>query len=151
LSLLRAPVWPDPHADEGLHRFTYSLYPHAGGWLAGGALQRGHELNQRLIAFSESTHGGTLPAAHSFVGITPANLVLTALKKASDDDALVFRFYEIGGQKSEAELRLPPGARRAVETDLLEKEARALALKGDVVRVPTGPYQIKTVKVQFKH
>ena len=30
LSLLRSPEWPDPHADEGHHEFTYSLYPHAG-------------------------------------------------------------------------------------------------------------------------
>ena len=28
LSLLRSPEWPDPHADEGHHEFTYSLYPH---------------------------------------------------------------------------------------------------------------------------
>jgi len=32
LSLLRSPEWPDPHADEGHHEFTYSLYPHAGTW-----------------------------------------------------------------------------------------------------------------------
>src|SRR5262249_13023074 len=46
LSVLRAPTWPDPHADEGVHRFTYALYPHAGGWREGGTLQRAHELNQ---------------------------------------------------------------------------------------------------------
>ncbi len=32
LSLLRAPEWPDPNADQGHHEFTYSLYPHAGTW-----------------------------------------------------------------------------------------------------------------------
>jgi alpha-mannosidase len=32
LSLLRSPEWPDPHADEGPHDFTYSLYPHGGTW-----------------------------------------------------------------------------------------------------------------------
>ena len=32
LSLLRSPEWPDPHADEGWHEFTYALVPHAGGW-----------------------------------------------------------------------------------------------------------------------
>ena len=30
LSLLRSPEWPDPHADEGHHEFTYSLYAHGG-------------------------------------------------------------------------------------------------------------------------
>jgi alpha-mannosidase len=32
LSLLRSPTSPDPQADQGEHRFTYSLYPHTGGW-----------------------------------------------------------------------------------------------------------------------
>src|SRR5256885_1805988 len=30
LTLLRSPGYPDPTADRGRHRFTYSLYPHAG-------------------------------------------------------------------------------------------------------------------------
>ena len=30
LSLLKGAIHPDPRADEGLHRFTYSLLPHAG-------------------------------------------------------------------------------------------------------------------------
>src|SRR5262249_23765649 len=32
LSLLRSPTWPDPHADEGHHEFTYAVYPHGGTW-----------------------------------------------------------------------------------------------------------------------
>jgi alpha-mannosidase len=151
LSLLRGPTWPDPHADEGVHHFVYALYPHAGGWLKGGTLQRGYELNQPLLAVAQPRHEGMLPPARSFVSLRPANLILSALKKASDDEALIVRFYEIGGMKSEAELRLPPGAWRAVETNLLEKEEHPLVIQDGVVRVPTGPYQIKSVKVLFKH
>ena len=32
LTLLRGPTMPDPAADYGEHHFTYSLFPHAGGW-----------------------------------------------------------------------------------------------------------------------
>ncbi|MEO0542152.1 MAG: glycoside hydrolase family 38 C-terminal domain-containing protein, partial [Cyanobacteria bacterium P01_A01_bin.105] len=32
LTLLKAPLWPDPSADRGQHRFTYALYPHSGSW-----------------------------------------------------------------------------------------------------------------------
>ena len=35
LSLLRSPTYPDPEADQGEHRFIYSLLPHAGGWETG--------------------------------------------------------------------------------------------------------------------
>ncbi|MBW8727789.1 MAG: alpha-mannosidase, partial [Inquilinus limosus] len=36
LSLLRAPIYPDPLADEGVQEFTYAILPHAGDWHEGG-------------------------------------------------------------------------------------------------------------------
>lgn len=30
LSLLRAPTAPDPDADQGMHHFSFAIYPHAG-------------------------------------------------------------------------------------------------------------------------
>ena len=32
ISLLRSPTMPDPEADQGEHRFVYSLLPHADRW-----------------------------------------------------------------------------------------------------------------------
>jgi alpha-mannosidase len=113
-------------------------------------LQRAWELNQKLQAVALPAHAGTLPASHSFVSLQPENLVLTAVKKAADEDALVLRFYEIAGRRCEAVLRLPATVKRAVETNLLEKDEHALAVRDGAVRVATGPYQIKTVKVQLQ-
>ncbi len=50
LSLLRAPTSPDPEADQGEHRFTYSLLPHAGGWEAGTAAEA-YRLNDPVIGY----------------------------------------------------------------------------------------------------
>ena len=68
LSLLRSPEWPDPHADEGHHEFTYSLYPHAGNWRDAQTVRRGYELNYRLIAIRSHKHEGTLPSRTFFRG-----------------------------------------------------------------------------------
>ena len=48
-------------------------------------------------------------------------------------------------------LQLPRKAASAVETDLMEKRGRALAIapSGREVVVPTRPYEIKTVEVTF--
>src|SRR5215831_6238891 len=94
LSLLRSPAWPDPHADEGHHEFTYSLYPHAGDWRDGQSVRRGYELNYQLIARQTDTHEGSLPGAHTFIELQADNVVLTAVKQAEADDALILRFYE---------------------------------------------------------
>ena len=66
LSLLRSPEWPDPHADEGHHEFTYSLYPHGGNWRDAQTVRRGYELNYKLIAMQSQKHEGTL-AGRPFV------------------------------------------------------------------------------------
>jgi alpha-mannosidase len=149
LSLLRSPEWPDPHADEGHHEFTYSLYPHGGGWKDALTIRRGYELNYKLISHAVEKHQGSLAAVHSFLQAQPDNMIVTALKKAENKNALVLRFYEWAGKDSEVTLQLPPGAQSATETNLMEKPIGSLALHNGAVSVPTKRYEIKTVTVQF--
>jgi alpha-mannosidase len=150
LSLLRSPEWPDPHADEGHHEFTYALYAHAGTWREAQTIRRGYELNDPLASQMSGSHQGTLAAEHSFVKIEGDNVVLTALKKSEDDNALIARFFEWAGMESDVKIELPESAASAVETDLMEKPLSALPLQNDMVTVHTKPYEIKTVKIQFR-
>ena len=78
-------------------------------------------------------------------------MVLTVLKKAEDDNGLVFRFYEFEGKATDVHLQLPRRAATAVETDLMEKHGQpvTIAASGRELVIPTGPYQIKTVEVAF--
>ena len=149
LSLLRSPEWPDPHADEGEHDFTYSMYPHAGTWREAETVRRGLELNYRLLPMAVEKHEGALPATYSFVQLEPNNVVLTAMKKAEDDDALVLRFYEWAGKEGDVTVQVPARAHSATETDLMEKVLGELPLREGKVSVHTRPYEIKTVKVSF--
>ncbi len=149
LSLLRSPEWPDPHADEGRHEFTYSLYPHGGGWKEALTVRRGYELNYKLISLPSERHQGALAAEYSFLRAQPDNIIVTALKKAEDENALVLRFYEWAGKDGEVTLQLPPGAQSAAETDLMEKPIADLSLHNGGVTFHTKPYEIKTVKVRF--
>lgn len=149
LSLLRSPEWPDPHADEGHHEFTYSLYPHGEGWKDALTVRRGYELNYKLISRPVEKHQGSLSPEHSFLQAQPDNVIVTAMKKAEDGNALVVRFYEWAGKDSDVTLQLPPGAQSAVETDLMEKPIGSVSLHDGKVNLHTKPYEIKTVKVQF--
>lgn len=149
LSLLRSPEWPDPHADEGHHEFTYSLYPHGGGWKDALTIRRGYELNYKLISLPTAKHQGALPPEHSFVQAQPDNVIVTALKKAEDDNALVLRFYEWAGKDGDITLQLPPGAASASETNLMETSIATTPVQNGGVKVHTKPYEIKTIKVQY--
>jgi alpha-mannosidase len=149
LSLLRSPEWPDPHADEGHHEFTYSLYPHAGGWKDALTIRQGYELNYKLLATPVEKHEGALAPEHSFLSTTNENIIVTSLKKAEDDDSLVLRFYEWAGKDGDVQLALPPGSQNAAETNLMEKPVGSAALRNDLLTVHTKPYSIETVKVQY--
>jgi len=149
LSLLRSPEWPDPHADEGHHEFTYSLYPHGGGWRDAMTVRRGYELNYKLISLPVEKHSGTLPAQHSFVEVQPDNIIVSAMKKAEDEDGLVVRFYEWAGKQGDVSFELPPGARSASETDMMERPIGEIPLQNGRITVSTKPYEIRTIKVRF--
>jgi alpha-mannosidase len=149
LSLLRSPEYPDPRADEGHHEFTYSVYPHGGGWKDALTIRQGYELNYKFIPLAVGNHQGTLPPEHSFLQVKSDNVIVTALKKAEDQDALILRFYEWAGKTGDAIFQLPAGAQSATETDLMEKPIGNAAISNSALTVATKPYEIKTVKVKF--
>jgi alpha-mannosidase len=149
LSLLRSTDFPDPHADEGEHEFTYSLYPHEGTWQQARTVMRGFEINNGLISIRSNAHQGSLGPEYSFLRVEPDNVIVTALKKAEEDDAMVLRFYEWAGRESDVRVQLPKGAESAAETDLMEKPLKSLAIQDGVLTLHTKPYEIKTVKFRF--
>lgn len=101
LSLLRAPIYPDPLADEGEQSFVYSLMPHAGSWHEGGVREEALDLNQPLLATraSDVATGTQSPIAVS--GIAAG---LGGLKASEDGKALVFRVYEPAGGRGRFEV-----------------------------------------------
>ncbi len=152
LTLLRSPTWPDPDADRGPQHFTYAIYPHAGTWKQADTVHRGYELNDPLTATQVFPHTGSLPPTHSFAAIDEKNVILTAVKKAEDTDALIFRMYETNGEATQVHLHIPTGATYAVETNLMEKpEATHLPLASNTVTLSIKPYEILTVSVAYPH
>ena len=152
LTLLRSPVWPDPEADRGHRHFSYWLYPHAGDWKSALTMRRGYEANYRLTAMQVEEHTGEWPAQRSFISASPENVVLTAVKKAEDADALLFRVYEWAGKLGNVTISVPPGATSATMTNLMEKpEGGAISVAGDKVSFPITPYSIETVRVDYPH
>jgi alpha-mannosidase len=150
ITLLRSATWPDEVADKGRQQFTYALYPHASSWKQALTVRRGYELNDPIKAEQVFSHTGTLPAEHSWASIENPNVTLTAIKKAEDSDALVFRMYEWAGTASDVKLHIPPGATYAIETNLMEKpEGAHLNLSGDAVTVPIKPYEILTIEAVY--
>jgi alpha-mannosidase len=118
ISLLRAPVYPDPLADEGVQSFVYALYPHSGTWLEGGVLMEAEDLNRPMPTLP--VRAGT-PTEWRPIGLSGIPMALGTLKPMEDDrDALVLRIYEPQGRRGPVQITVPEGWNIAGETNILE-------------------------------
>jgi alpha-mannosidase len=78
-------------------------------------------------------------------------VILTAVKKAEDSDALVFRFFEFEGKIGKVHLYFPEAATQAAQVNLMEKQDAPLQLQngGKDIILTVHPYEIVTVKAWF--
>jgi len=148
LTLLRCPYDPDPRPDEGVHRFTYALYPHDGDWRQAGTVRRGFELNNPVLALAHPAQAGELPGSYSFLRVEPRALIVTALKRAEDGDDIIVRFYESDGAAAVA--RVTPGFdwATATEVNLMEMPTGTSVVADNTeIRLDVGPREIKTLRL----
>ena len=152
LTLLKSAVHPDPKADEGRHRFTYSLFPHAGDWRAAGTVQRAYELNVPVQAAALAGGGSaSLPQSFSLVTVDAPNLIVETIKKAEDDDSLIVRLHEAYNQRGAATLSFGRPVQSAKSVNLLENEpdGEDPGVAGAQIRFDYKPYEVKTFKVRL--
>lgn len=168
LTLLKAPVWPDMYADQGIHEFTYSAYGVPRGFSDSRVVREGYELNHPLIVQSNSVMAGTAGRGEnassegistcrdqSFFHITGRHVILETVKLAEDrSDDLVLRLYEAVGSHSSCTIGTPLAFMEACETTM---EELAEAERGLEVRQKEGhsqidltfaPFEIKTVRLK---
>ena len=149
LSLLRAPTAPDPECDQGLHRFTYSLLPHAGDPFAGGVLEEASALNTPLTVVPATPHPGPLPPAQSFLSVDDPGFVVVTVKRADDGTGdLVVRGYEAYGGRRRVRLRALFPVTSAHRTDLLERPRHGLPLDDGAVVVDLRPFELVTMRLR---
>jgi alpha-mannosidase len=141
-SLLRAPRFPDPETDQGVHRFRHALVPGAG---IGDAVREGWRIN-----LPERRVTGAQDVA-PLVGVDRDGVVITAVKLADDGSGdVVVRFHEAHGARTRATLTAHFPLAGATVTDLLERpltDAAAPERDGDAVTLSLRPFELVTLRL----
>ncbi len=157
LTLLRSSYDPDPRPDVGTHRVRYSVLPHDGPLNKAFATRAAWEFNKPLQPVvipaepQNSPPGPAKPPEWSGCSVSPANVVVTALKLAEDGDEVILRAYECAGEPAQATFTLGFDARNLTETDLLERPLTATEraeLAGRKLTAALRPYEIRTFRLQ---
>jgi alpha-mannosidase len=145
LSLLRAPIRPDPTSDRGEHRFTYSLYTHDGDWRRGGVVETAYDLNWPLVA----RRGRQAAQAFPPLTIDTPALKVQALKLAEDGSGdVVVRLVELYGSRGTASVQMGFPVKSAVLCNLLEQPLQQVDRAGDKIALTFQPYQILTLRTR---
>ncbi|MCY9695434.1 alpha-mannosidase [Paenibacillus alginolyticus] len=145
LTLIKSAMVPDPTADIGEHKFTYSLFPHPGDWYEGKTVQSAWSLNNPLTY----AYGKPAKASFSLFRLSCDHVMIDAVKKAEDQDAIILRIHEFAGISGQVEILSDARVESWQECDLLERP------QGDqqynaLIHVQMTPYEIKTFIVHFK-
>jgi alpha-mannosidase len=144
LSLLRASKSPDPEADMGQHEFRYALLPHAGSFQEAGVIEEAHAFNAPLLLHNSSAE----PAQASFFGVDRPSVIIDAVKKAEDSDALIVRLYEAHGGRGPVRFRSSLPVVSAWVCNLLEEDDEPLAWEEGGTTLEITPFQLVTLKLE---
>ena len=148
VTLVKCATDPYPEADQGEHKFTYSLYPHADDFRKGGVIEESYVLNQPLYEKSISANQGKLPENYSFVSVDKPNAVVTAIKKAESGNGLVVRFYDAYDCRSRVGITVPNTYTKAYLCDLMENELSEISISDGKAYVDVSNLEIVTVKFE---
>jgi alpha-mannosidase len=150
INLLRSPQYPDHKADQAVHEFTYSLYPHAGNHLSGGVIQAGYELNVPLeaVVIQKMNKSENLSRNFSFISLEVENVIVESVKKAEDSDDIILRLYEAYGMSNRAKITLGIPVKVAYLTDMLEQDIAELAIEANSMLLDFKPFEILTVRLK---
>ncbi len=139
-TLLRAPLFPDPEADQGMHTLRSSIV--VGD--IGDAIAEGYRLNLPLRVVAGAASVDALVASDD------PSVVVETVKLAEDRSGdVVVRLYESRGGRASAALAIRFGFSSVVETDLHEREVAAAAVSdvsADRVGLTLRPFQLVTLR-----
>ncbi|WP_372983758.1 alpha-mannosidase [Microbacterium sp.] len=143
-TLLKAPLFPDPEADQGEHTMRSSV-------VVGGipeAIRHGYRLNLPLRQLE-----GVDEVAFSPLVTSDSDAILIETVKLAEDRSgdVVVRLYESLGGRASGRIRFAFPHDDIVETDLLEREISGETVvegEGEGVSVRMRPFQLVTLRAR---
>ena len=143
---------PTPDAQcIGRFNFQLSIIPHKGDWREGTIFKEALNFAIPLLAYITDKHKGKLPPEGSLLTMEPSEIVITSLKKAENDEAIVLRYYNASENiiNSIVKLGLLKGwAKEAFKAKLSEEDIEKIPIQDGEVTLKCNPWEIITVKFQ---
>jgi len=155
LTLLKSPNYPDETADYGVHEFTYSIYTHNGVYYNSNLLDHANDLNRKVLKKEikdvNNKDKETKQLVNSYLEKINGNSRIEVIKKPEyQTSGTIIRLYEPYGGKDQEKFKFNKNIKEAKIVNLIENETNDnINYDGKVLKLDMGPFEIKTVLVNF--
>ena len=160
LTLLKCPTYPNEVADEGLHKFTYSLLPHNGTLKDADTIKEAYLLNLPMFCLpvnrpgkasqdaSGEAYERVLPEEWSLISTDSENLIVETVKEAERSEDIIVRMYESKNFRGTAEFTLGFPAKRVFLATMMEDAEKEICLKDGKFMLAYKPFEIITLRIE---
>jgi alpha-mannosidase len=144
LTLLKSALAPDPTADRGIHKFTYSLYYWIGSFMDCRIVQEGYELNSPVIIRPG------IAGERSVFQVDSSNIIIETVKPAEDGSPdIIVRLYESKRARTHCLFTTSLSVRKISQTDMLERFQNEVELNKGTIQLDFRPFEIKTLRLNL--
>ena len=148
ISLFKCGTNPNREADQGEHRFVYSLCPHEGPLAQTDVAKEAYLLNDPLTAVAACGKKDRIPASYSILTMDSDHVLCEVVKEAEKGEDLILRLYEYKNRKGSFNLTLGFDIEEVWTCDLLENKQRQLPVNNHCITLPISNFEIVTLRIK---
>jgi hypothetical protein len=126
--------------------YRHALLPHGGKLTNADRLRAAAAFARPLSCWLQDPQPGDLPAASSFLSVSPAGVELSSFRMKAEG-GYELRVVETEGRRTQATILIRLPVRRAVQTDLLGNRLADAALRNENLTTIADPWKILTFRL----
>lgn len=147
LTLIKSSTYPDPEADQGQHRFTYSLLSNPG---ARREILDKHAYDLNAPMRILPPNGKAAPKPQPFVTASAPNVIVQTIKPAADGNGIIVRLFEAHGKTTHTVLGFAATLTTAETVDFMENTVEALPFDTNEIPLEIGKFEIVSLRIGLK-
>lgn len=150
MTLLKSGSFPFDGASDIVPEFTYSLIPHQGSIKDSEIIEQAYMLNRPSFVAKISKKQSSLNDEFSLVKYREKGVYIDTVKRANDSEDIIFRLYETYNEKHQLSLEFLLPVKSVSLVNLKEEMISKIDVKDNKINLTVSPFEIVTLKVQYK-
>ena len=136
--------------DQGEHIMSYSIIPHSGNYIDADIVRKAYAFNNPMIAREINNSDGESAQSFSLVNTDSENIIIDTVKKAENNDNVIFRLYESQNKKGRAKLKFGVDIKKLYLCDLLENIEKEIEVKDNTAEIDVNNFEIITLMTEVE-